>query len=110
MQVEVREYPEFRADLVRLLERPSRSSIDTLAMAEFYHNDIRTRLMDYGGPPPGDDVRPVRRRGMWWRYMRGVWVGYTTTQERRGFLRKLCQVIRLEAVEPSLPEVPPAPV
>lgn len=108
MKVEVKEMPEFRADLTRLLERRSRQRLDALAMAEVYLYDIRDRMTRHLGPPPGDETRPRVRGQMWWRYVRGVWVGYRRSVEYRGIIRRKTLVITLAAVEPFPPGESPA--
>ena len=52
MRVEIREGPEFRAELVRVLARLTRQDIDALALAQVYLADIRHQLLKYAGPPP----------------------------------------------------------
>src|SRR5437763_127626 len=107
MKVELREMPEFRADLVRLLERRSRNRLDALAMAHVYLDDMKAVLKQFGGPPDDAEVRPRHPDGYWWLYVKGVWVGLSIRSTRKGVLGGLLRVITLAAVSRSPPATRP---
>ena len=101
MRVEIREGPEFRAELIRAIEPRMRQPLDALAMAQVYLSDLVQQLNTHGGPPSEAEIKRRKPEGWWWLYVRGIWIGFIS-HERIRLLQRV-RVITLLAVETAEP-------
>lgn len=104
MTVEVEYETIARAELVELLTPQSDSVEDALRFAGLYLDDIAEQLIARLGDMPGaiQIDRPDGTR-CWWRYVRGVWVGYTVADRRTwvfGATTRLIQVFGFRDAPP----------
>lgn len=87
-----------RAEMVRLLERRGLTSFDAVVTASVYLEDIADQLRRHGAPPPEATVISRDPDGYWWCYTNGMWLGFQTTDSRRGLFRTQERTIRLVSV------------
>ena len=102
MTVEVEWTTRARAELVRLLTGMSDSVEDAIRFAGLFLDDIDAEFVARDGEIP--DAVHARQPGgpeWWWRYVNGVWVGYTFRDRRAWMFGATTRTVRVQAVGAS---------
>jgi len=77
---------ESRHDLLQLLASRLEHEGDAVSFGEVYLEEMEQQFLQHEGPPPGATIRTdCDGTVWWWRYVNGLWTGFTISDQQRLF-------------------------